>query len=670
MKSVSAPIATSILLLTLAMTSEAAPPAALDAPTRIQAARNDCLARQKNPAQHAASLRGRDALMSTLSQQFCQDPGQFCRSFEKMLDQGGDPNFVNAACENGSIPRLLTANWDEPTPPSSASATNPFTSQFVQDAWRCAPVKRQGTDQFELDCLDVAMPFTCSDDRKTKFTSPAREAMLKAGAHFEKKGEVCAIVLTRPRNTRPVDFARLPEQIFKLGLADLKTRSTSRNLANSTAAPPAGAPRATPEPTAEALRREVDSFSMAMRGAYSPRRLAEAKKLFGIARAAVSSYLREIDAPRSIQDTMAQTEFLDVRPFFTNPDHRTPEDLLKILSISGLCRPAGSGPLGIMNAFNTDFEGSHQVALCPHVILHADFANPRELLLVLTHELGHTIDACSLGVLQLNFDPELAGPYCKESVLKTSNFLDATLARRPDEAEMNEFSNFALRIKGQGGVAECLGDRFVAANPQQQVRLIQSILAQEDCLAPADRCALRQLQPKGALQYCPIVPYLAQMRARFAPYFSQHRTFCPGLQTALTELSVTAMLGEANGARGIKQQVQVNEAFADYIAAGALPFALKNPALGTAVASAVLSDRRADFLTLATVACFEQRPGDDNTGSHPNRDYRISIFSDAPQVRRLMGCQQFDRRPAGQPSANGAFSCENRMNPKSPAASP
>jgi hypothetical protein len=394
------------------------------------------------------------------------------------------------------------------------------------------------------------------------------------------------------------------------------------------------------------------------RGIFSSRRIAIVKKAFDAAKAGARKYLLSLGIPEEIITQLESTVLFDYS--LLHRDRLTSKEMQN-LRLLDQCRSRSPGSrFGVWNAFNTVNEGKNVIVVCPTTVALAALGNPKGLALILAHELGHTIDPCSLGKLQLSMAP--LESQCSHSVVERISDSAVNPSQLPsDPTRRSQMLSFIGRVIGPGGFVDCLHRTgYVQSNGQLADKELENILANGDCLSEADQCYLRETRPGHPLASCEVS--LLQYVSSFDQIFKgKSPDYCPSLQKAISRAKARILESKGAELMSLVQTNQELEAFPDFIAAGSALFEMNDSRWEQPLAQLSTSDRKADILTSLAVECWLD--SDSLVDSHPVGSYRISVFSAAPRIRSVLECRDTHSRSTqmGGRDMISPLSCEDRL---------
>jgi len=368
-------------------------------------------------------------------------------------------------------------------------------------------------------------------------------------------------------------------------------------------------------------------FRMIAGGLVTEERVAMAEEAFAAARRGVLEWLRSLapPPPTAVTSAIENTAFADLRAFLRLPSCDAERgagtesaacqaDLEAIRRIEASCTASGRA-LGDLNAVNlTDPARGSTVSLCPAALLTAEASSPRTLVSVLAHELGHSIDPCSIGML----DPSVRACF-GPNVPPVPGL----------PGEVKSLVGWNERLDGTTGWARCMTvpqppARYTGVsygNQDYSARVLEAMAADgPQCLkgedSPQLRCLIERNLIRGPARHC----------FMNAGNLIMDAAKCPGAHR----------LGMGYGPQ-LSSDVassEVRESYSDFIASRALPRALESydPPLS------VMGPAERASETLTTMPFYCGSGGFSFEDTHSSGRTRIGVFASSPEIRGAVGC--------------------------------
>jgi hypothetical protein len=596
-------------------------------PDRLLQQRAEC--RQTLQTQGAAQFLGqRNTLIKKLAGDFCDRPQFFCTYLNNMNQFGADPHLIDPECNPGYFPlNTLEA--------LGRDGISPYMASILKESWNCVetqiPHPEDPHRSMQAGQQNKIIRYTLQCEAKwlkTKipdFLNHLRKAV--ENAHGTLKLDSEKITFSFEAKDSPTT------------LKTLKARGDYLlDVASSI------------------FRDPEKGFLEMARGVFTPSRIALLNQVFISSKNGAKKYLGSMGIPKEIIERVDRTQLTDYS--FLRRENWTAEETTTFEHLERQCH---GGRFGAFNAFNGFHSGRNRIQVCPTALALADLGNPKTLALVLTHELGHSIDPCALGKLELHLmnNEERA---CPLSVLdRNPNVFMPKEDLPSDPARKGLVLSFLGRVHGSGGFVECLHRAgYVQQASAKSEQQIQDLLTHDDCLTPQDRCYLKITRPGQPLSSCQV--RLPEIAARYSKSL-EHVTaqHCPKLRSALERIHQELQNSRGSEFMDLIQANQELEAFPDFLAAGAAVFVMNDPIWNDPLSRLDSYGKKADLITALAGVCWLD--SHNVVDAHPVGSYRISIFSSAPRVRSLMGCAQTDSRsvPGGPRDMISPRSCEDRL---------
>lgn len=678
-----------------------------------------------------------------LTRTFCERPQQFC----EFANGPRDDRFVNSRCQRGAQGRFdLNQYFGRHVGETGSLYFDRRVGRTIEDAWGCtssveakdietsvtrshgrrtAVTERRPT--VTMSCDKDKMPpglscnwnsatpgserFTALNDPSKNPTAAAQAGLRQRSDRMRENGGKCEMDFSSPLSGLPAIPAGQSLADYRAGLTDPQRASLQGGLDHAKE----DADMAFSQASDVITNGKKSGFEMFTRMALAEGRGQRLKENFERAQRAVRNYLLMLKppAPKLVVDQIMNTDFMDVDALMGTRGAAARDTAMRDLELSCFDRDRGSSlPTGANNAFNSTKvpPGRSKITVCPESLYSEEFMNPNGILVTLMHELGHSIDTCTLGMMTTQVKPW--NPTSTADCTATPPYKAAT----SDPAEQRAFEAFVAKVNGPGSVSECMHaapavrpytDRDPSLPGFQrnaQVRA-EAEAARRHFSSETKRrefIETRRLKYIEEGQNAVSRPaYSARTPLTEADYTLFHSHTTPSIKRCgfdaikpggpLAQCNMGDWNPNSNPAvRRINslQRDQTGEAFADMIAAGALPEAMMlEPGYvgmdmgcgpydtnlppvcnSTLRADPHLNDlqgpeRQAEVLTMVS-SDFCWLGSNTGRDEHPDSEARISMLAGNQLLRKRIGCVPESAR-APSPEFPGS-ACAARLSPNDP----
>ncbi len=624
--------------------------------------------------------------MARRTQEFCTDPRAYCASVtpqgnvRREVSPNGsgvtpmtgtltpteaDTLFVSPRCESGA-PRDVMSQLHHGSGSDNVTGDRALAA-MMRSGWGCGEARptsdaRYGRTRLALahDCDPALMPINCATGEvriqardnplasgvPTRVSAILRDLTTVAdsfvsmsfalkGGSFRLSGGRCQVTFADDTISGalggepdlPAPAAGQDQAAYLAGIADPATRERARARLQTIGLQDDQAFSI----SADLLDAGSTRFRLAARSAYNPSRLALLGRHFSAAKEGMLETLRGMSPapPQAVLDRIVNTNLPDYSAFFAPSPTAAQRTFMSKVEAS--CRDAGETASGHHNMLNHSHPHPHSgsdIFVCPSALIDMDLGNPRQLVAVLLHELGHSIDTCNLARTQT----AVTSPSDPPSRCKAAPTPPIPADQRAGvDAFFGRVSTVADCMRSRRSTPGCAP--VVRSGPQQAIGDYGSAVAA--CYpGQYSSCTTQLYGPSGALRSC-TADFSSVNRAKLCA------SARPGLDAARAGPPATTS----------GPQDQTQEAFADMLAAEALPRSLARPELtgsppgAPAYSTYQVNERRAEILTTVSEWC--------NLGSgseeHPGPITRVGIFAQTPSIRDALECDPRAVSTAGMP---------------------
>jgi hypothetical protein len=403
------------------------------------------------------------------------------------------------------------------------------------------------------------------------------------------------------------------------------------------------------ESTAAIMGTGREAHRQMLRRILTPDRIAQMRRMYQIAQRATEAALQHMTppAPASAVAAIHDTQLNDFSvllgpppPPGSSPEARATYDTAWS-DFEESC--GGDDHIGYANGYNSRIPGPpvvHSIVICPATILDGVRGNPRAMVSLMGHELGHSIDPA-------NFALEVRSRVLQDPGYRQNCQLPQAVANSEDYRFLNErehgYAECVYRNSDMGPQPSIDSCSDHTVGPQCRPAGVQARPAPRRALSELLRIAMRNESPPASCQWKDFLTVEEGGTGLLVHSFAHSvNTMIPALQARFGAMQlsdddraqISTLMGQLQAS---PQSEQINELFADMISSRAMPYAIHDPEYMAPLSLSSLGpdEKSAEILTTAAQWCnMPYVPNDE----HPHSSFRVSIFASSPDLRRALGC--------------------------------